>query len=343
MAIKRVGKQTMVLTNTPAIIGNACVVGTKEGDGPLGDHFDYIESDPMFGEKTWEQAESKMIRHAFSLALAKAGLEEKDVHALFSGDLLNQCISTAFAFRDTGIPYFGLYGACSTMAESLSLAALAVDGGYAANAAAVTSSHFCSAERQFRSPLEYGGQRTPTAQWTVTGSGAIILAENGPGPYVTHVTPGRIVDAGITDTNNMGAAMAPAAYDTIRHHLDDMQMQPKDYDLILTGDLGSVGGEILTELFRADGLEIGLCYNDCGMMIYSSELQDVHAGGSGCGCSASVLTGYILNNMRLGQWNKILFAATGALMSPTSSQQGLSIPSVCCAVTISTRQAKAHA
>ncbi len=337
MAAKRVGSQTMALSNAPSIIGNACVVGKKEGEGPLGDSFDYIETDPMFGEKTWEQAESKMVRHAFALALAKAGIEERDVSCLFCGDLLNQCIGTAFALRDSGIPYFGLYGACSTMAESLALAALSVDGGYAVNAAAVTSSHFCSAERQFRFPLEYGGQRTPTAQWTVTGSGAIILASGGDGPYVTHVTPGRIVDAGVTDANNMGAAMAPAAYDTIRNHLQDLHMEPMDYDLIVTGDLGSVGGEILTELFRADGVEIGGCYNDCGMMIYSQQLQDVHAGGSGCGCSASVLTGYILNNMRQGRWKKVLFAATGALMSPTSTQQGLSIPSVCCAVSISTQ------
>jgi len=306
-----------------------------ESEGPLRDSFDYINSDPYYGQKTWEKAESTMLEKAFTLALEKASITAGDIQYVFAGDLLNQCISSSFGLRSENIPFFGLYGACSTMAEGLSLASLMIDGGFADTTAAVTSSHFCSAERQFRTPLEYGCQRTPTAQWTVTGAGAVILSSDGPGPYVTHVTPGRIVDAGIKDANNMGAAMAPAAYDTISAHFSDLGLSPDDYDLILTGDLGSLGSSILTDLFRNDGIEIAEKHNDCGMMIYSPEKQDVHAGGSGCGCCASVLCGHIINGMRSGTWNKVLFAATGALMSTTSSQQGESIPGISCAVSLS--------
>lgn len=279
-----------------------------------------------------------MQKEALNTALFKAGLKMADVEFIFAGDLLNQCIGSAFSMRDIGIPYFGLFGACSTMAESLALAAMAVDGGFADVAAAVTSSHFCTAERQFRFPLEYGGQRTPTAQWTVTGAGAILLTADGPGPYVTHVTAGQIVDGGIKDANNMGAAMVPAAYSTLRAHFGDLSRKPSDYDLIVTGDLGALGAEILVDFLKNDGIDISPVYNDCGLMIFSREKQDVHAGGSGCGCSASVLTGYLLNGMRAGRWRKILFAATGALLSPTSTQQGESIPSVCCAVSISNKK-----
>jgi stage V sporulation protein AD len=310
-------------------------VGRKEGEGPLRDSFDYINEDSYFGEKTWEKAESTMQKMTLNKALEKASLPLSAVEFIFAGDLLNQCIGSAFSLRDMDIPFFGLYGACSTMAESLALAAMTIDGGFADCTAAVTSSHFCSAERQFRYPLEYGGQRTPTAQWTVTGSGAVILTSDGPGPYIKHVTCGKIVDQGIRDQNNMGAAMAPAAYSTLSAHFNDLAMKPSDYDLIVTGDLGMLGAEILIDFFRNDGIELSHNYNDCGLMIYSRKEQDVHAGGSGCGCSASVLSGYLLGGMRSGRWKKILFAATGALLSPTSTQQGETIPSICSAVSIS--------
>ena len=315
---------------------SACVVGRKEGDGPLRDSFDLVSEDAFFGEKTWEKAESTMQKTVLYKALDKAGLPPSAVEFIFAGDLLNQCIGSAFGLRDSGIPFFGLYGACSTMAESLSLAAMTIDGGFADCAAAVTSSHFCSAERQFRLPLEYGGQRSPTAQWTVTGAGALILTADGPGPYVKHVTAGKIVDAGIKDASNMGAAMAPAAYSTLSAHFQDLGLEPADYDLIVTGDLGALGSGILIDFFKNDGIDLSHNYNDCGLMIFSRDGQDVHAGGSGCGCSASVLAGHLIPGMRDGQWNRILFAATGALLSPTSTLQGESIPSICTAVTLST-------
>ncbi|MGE4484468.1 MAG: stage V sporulation protein AD [Oscillospiraceae bacterium] len=335
MSTKHIGKQTLAFCSPPSIAGHACVVGKKEGEGPLKNSFDYISEDSFFGKKTWEQAESTMVNQALMLALDKASLPPSDIEYIFAGDLLNQCIGSSFGLRETKIPLFGLFGACSTMAEGLCLAAAVIDGGFADRTAAVTSSHFCSAERQFRFPLEYGGQRTQTAQWTVTGSGAIILTGDGPGPYITHATPGKIVDAGIKDVNNMGAAMAPAAYDTLRTHFEDLSLTPADYDLIVTGDLGAVGAEILVDFFKSDGVELAPHYDDCGLMIFSAEKQDVHAGGSGCGCSASVLAGYLLNGMREGRWRKILFSGTGALLSPVSSQQGESIPSICCAVAIS--------
>ena len=335
MAIKRIGKQTVALTNPPSFAGHACVVGKKEGEGPLKDSFDFINEDSFLGEKTWEKAESTLVKNTVAMALAKAALSPADIHYIFCGDLLNQCVGTTFGVRDSNIPMFGVYGACSTMAESLALAAMTIDGGFADNALAVTSSHFCSAERQFRLPLEYGGQRPPSAQWTVTGSGAAILSANGPGPYVTHVTAGRIVDNGTTDANNMGAAMATAAYDTLKNHFEDLSIGPEAYDLVVTGDLGAVGSEILCDFFAADGVDLASRHADCGLLIFDRKKQDVHSGGSGCGCSASVLCGYLLNGMREGRWNKILFAATGALLSPTTTMQGESIPSICCAVAIS--------
>jgi len=338
MAIKHTGKQTIVLSNPPSIKGHACTVGKKEGEGPLKNSFDLINEDSFFGEKTWEKAESTMVKGTVAMALNKASLSPGDIDFLFAGDLLNQCTGSTFGLRETNIPFFGVYGACSTMAESLALASLMLDGGFAQHTMAVTSSHFCSAERQFRLPLEYGGQRPPTSQWTVTGSGAIVLSADGPGPYVTHVTPGRIVDAGIKDANNMGAAMAPAAYDTLKTHFDDLRIGPDSYDLIVTGDLGQIGSSILVDFFREDGVELAPYYNDCGLMIFDRKKQDVHSGGSGCGCSASVLCGYILNGMREGRWKRVLFAATGALLSPTTTLQGESIPSVCCAVAISTER-----
>ena len=265
--------------------------------------------------------------------LREAGLTASRLDCLLAGDLLNQCIGTGFAVRGQDVPFFGLYGACSTMAEGLALAALLLDGGFGDYAAAMTSSHFCSAERQYRTPLEYGGQRTPTAQWTVTGAGCVILAREGDGPRVTHVTAGKIVDKGIRDASNMGASMAPAAYETIRAHFQDTGRKPSDYDLILTGDLGSLGLEILGDLFHRDGVELANLA-DCGVLIYDAGAQDVHCGGSGCGCSAAVLSGMVLNGMRQGRWKRLLFCGTGALLSPTSTQQGESIPAVCHAVAL---------
>ena len=337
MTTKKMGRQTVALANPPSIAGHANVVGKKEGDGPLAGSFDHIEQDDTFGEKSWEKAESAMQKLALAAALDKAKQPASAMDYIFAGDLLNQCIGSGFAVRGQDIPFYGLYGACSTMAESLSLAAMMLDGGFGEWAAAVTSSHFCSAERQYRTPLEYGGQRTPTAQWTVTGSGAVILAREGQGPYVTHVTTGKIVDKGIKDANNMGAAMAPAAYATIKAHLEDTKRKPSCYDLIVTGDLGRLGREIVKDFFHRDGIELQN-FADCGLLIYDLEKQDVHCGGSGCGCSAVVLTGLLLNGMREGRWKNILFCGTGALLSPTSTQQGESIPSICHAVAISTRK-----
>ena len=331
---KRIGSRTLKLSSPPTVFSSAAVVGKKEGEGPLREYFDYISDDTYFGEKTWEKAESAMLKQCFSLCCLKGGVAQNEIELAFSGDLLNQCVGSAFALKDSGLPYFGLYGACSTMGEALTLGAMTVDGGFADTVCVMTSSHFCSSERQFRFPLEYGGQRTPTAQWTVTGAGAIILKSGGSGPLITCLTPGRIVDAGINDANNMGAAMAPAAFDTLSAHFKDTGRKPEYYDLILTGDLGAVGHDILEELFRREGKTLGRHYSDCGVLIFDAGRQDVHAGGSGCGCSASVFASYIVKGFSLGLWEKVLFAPTGALMSPTSSQQGSSIPGICHAIAV---------
>ena len=330
---KRLGRQTVALERPPALIGWAAVAGQKERKGPLGALFSATSEDDTFGESSWEKAESAMQRLALSTALDRAGLAGSALDYVLAGDLLNQCISSTFALRGREVPFFGLYGACSTMAESLSLAALLLDGGFGRYAAALTSSHFCSAERQYRTPLEYGGQRTPTAQWTVTGSGAVILDAQGTGPRVTHVTTGKIVDKGIRDPANMGAAMAPAAYDTIRAHFSETGRKPSDYDLIATGDLGELGKEIVADFFHRDGVELPNL-TDCGLLIYDMEQQDVHCGGSGCGCSAAVLSALFLPGMMEGRWKRVLFCGTGALLSPTSTQQGETIPGICHAVAL---------
>ena len=337
MNTKKRGSQTVALSSPPSIIGNACVVGKKEGDGPLAACFDFISQDPTFGESTWEKAESGMQKQALGLALNKGGQAASQLDWLFAGDLLNQCISSSFAAREQGVPFFGLYGACSTMGEGLALASMTLDGGFGQFAGVIASSHFCSAERQYRTPLEYGGQRTPTAQWTVTGAGAVVLARDGPGPYITHVTPGKIVDMGIKDTNNMGAAMAPAACDTIAAHLKDLGRTPEYYDLIVTGDLGILGSQLLLELLHRQGIELAN-HADCGVLIFDAERQDVHCGGSGCGCAASVLTGHLLGGMAQGRWRNILFCPTGALHSPTTALQGESMPGVCHAISISAQR-----
>ena len=327
------GRQTAALESPAAVLGYAAVGGKKEGEGPLGRGFDTLSEDSYFGEASWEKAESRMLRDCFALACDKAALPSTALDCVLAGDLLNQCVSSAFAMKDIAAPYLGLYGACSTMAEGLALGSLLLDGG-AERCGVVTGSHFCSAERQYRFPLEYGGQRTPTSQWTVTGAGAVLLGREGRGVRVTQVTLGRIVDAGVADPTHMGGAMAPAAYDTLSAHFRETGRSPEDYDAIFTGDLGALGHDILEDLFRRDGVELGPCYSDCGVLIYDRAAQDVGAGGSGCGCCASVLCAHILPGLEKGIWRRVLFAATGALMSPTSAQQGMSIPGVCHAIVL---------
>ena len=331
---KRLGRQTVALESPVFILSHAAVGGKMESEGPLAHYFDHLCEDSFFGEKTWEKAESAMQKTALSRALEKGGMTPESLDYVLAGDLLNQCIGTSFGLRDFGIPFYGLYGACSTMGESLALGSLLVAGGFADRLAAMTSSHFCTAERQYRMPVPYGSQRTPTAQWTATAAGCAVLGRGVSGCAVTTVTCGKIVDRGIKDANNMGAAMAPAAYDTLSAHFAATGTRPSDYDLILTGDLGVLGHQIVADLFSHDGVEMGERYQDCGMLLFDIKRQDMHAGASGCGCAASVLCGYLLKEMENGKWNKILFAPTGALLSPTSSFQGESIPGISHAVTI---------
>lgn len=328
----RVGKYTLKLETTPMVISYSSVVGKKESEGPLGKCFDQCHSDTTLGESSWEKAESRMQNEAVNIALRKANLKSADIDCIFAGDLLNQCISSTFGLRSLDIPFLGQFGACSTMAQTLGIASLFVEAGAAKRAVAVTSSHFCTAERQFRYPLEYGGQRTPNSQWTATASGAILVGNS----YdrleakvgISAVTFGRITDLGVKDANNMGAAMAPAAAGTLLSYFSDTQTGPDNCDRILTGDLGRVGSDLLRQLMKREGYDISGKQSDCGLMIYDMAKQDVHAGGSGCGCSAAVLCSTILQQMEAGQLHKVLFIGTGALMSPTSSQQGESIPSV---------------
>ena len=326
--MKRIGKRTIIFENKPRIISYGSVVGKKEHEGPLSNEFDAYTTDSFFGEKSFEKAESKLQKTAVQTALDKAGLTAEDINNIFAGDLLNQCIGSSFGLRSFGIPFIGLYGACSTMALSAGLAAVFIDSGAAKKTVSVTSSHFCSAERQYRFPLNYGSQRTPTAQWTVTGSGALILGKDGGDIYISSVTFGEIEDLNIKDANNMGAAMAPAAAGTLLNFFKDTETKPDDYDIIFTGDLGYVGTNLLYELLEREGIDIRCRHSDCGTMIFDREKQDVHAGGSGCGCSASVLCSYIMHRLEKGDFGNILFMSTGALMSPTSSFQGESIPGI---------------
>lgn len=331
---KHRGKQTVILENPPSIIGASSTVGPKEAQGPLGSYFDVKVDDELWEEETWEKAESKFVKQSIKDALENANLKPEDMQYIFAGDLLNQITGTTFGIRDFNIPFFGVFGACSTMTESMSLGSMIVDGGYADYVVAATSSHFCGAEKQFRFPLELGTQRALTAQWTVTGSGAIIIAKEGNGPYITSITTGRIVDLGIKDSFNMGAAMAPAAADTIVQHFKDTGKTPDYYDLIITGDLGEYGRELLIQLAQKEGYELGDLLTDCGIEIFDPDTQDTHAGGSGCGCAASVFSGYLYKEIKKGKWNKILFIATGALLSPGSSQQGETIPGIAHAVAV---------
>lgn len=327
--MNRIGKQTIIFKNKPSIISYASVVSKKESGGPLCDLFDIVVEDTAFGQNSWEKAESQMQQLAFSKALEKGNISNSEINFVFAGDLLNQCTASSFAFRDSDLPYMGIYGACSSMAETLIFSAMTVDGNFSNISSSIVSSHFCSAERQYRFPLEYGGQRPQTSQWTVTGCGCTLVSKNTKDkPYIAYATTGKIVDMGIKDANNMGGAMAPSAYDTITTFLSDTNTKPEDYDLIITGDLGLVGSSLLKKLFLKDGIDISKNYDDCGKMIYDGE-QHVHAGGSGCGCSASVLCSYILKSMEEKTFKNVLFCATGALLSTTTSLQGESIPSIC--------------
>lgn len=320
---------TIALGDDIAISGFAAVGSKKEGEGPIGNLLDLVVDDSYFGESSWEKAESKLQRSALEIALEKASLTGANLDTLFAGDLLNQCVGSAYGLRDFDIPYVGIYGACSTMAEGLILASLFISADFAKHTAAVTSSHFCSAERQFRFPLAYGCQRTPTAQWTATAAGAAILSKNRSAPIkITSVTIGKVIDYGIDDLSNMGAAMMPAAHDTIKRHLEATGTTPSDYDAIVTGDLAAVGSELLVDSMLKDGIDISKKHMDCGLILYDRNSQNVDSGASGCGCSASVLCSKLLSELSSGKLKNILFVATGALMSTLTIQQGETIPAV---------------
>lgn len=335
MEMQRTGR-TVSLHHGVSIVSWGSIGGKQEGEGPLRSGFDEIEEDSYCGRPTWEQGETVLQQRALDHALRKGGLHAKDLDVVFSGDLLNQCTPSAFALRDMPVSVCGLYDACATFGEGLGLAAILLAAGAARTAAVMTSSHFCAAERQYRSPVPYGSQRSPTAQWTVTGAGCCVLSRQGDGPYITHVTQGRIVDMGITDMTNMGAAMAPAAISTLETLFRDTRTAPADYDLIVTGDLGAVGRHIVADLMAQDGFDLGSRYTDCGLLIYDRQAQDMHAGGSGAGCSASVLCAHLLSGLQKKRWQRMIFAPTGALLSPTSAFQKQSIPGVCHAVVLST-------
>ncbi len=316
-------------TSGSLILAASSVVGGKEFEGPLGALFDFHDPSDRFGQKTFERSEGEMQRLVLANAMSKLGVGAADIDALFAGDLMNQCVSSAYGLLEYDIPYFGLYGACSTAAEGLMLASILVSRGISDLAAAVTSSHNSSAERQYRNPIEYGGQRTPTAQWTVTGAGAFVVGREGDAwAEIVDVFPGVVVEKGVTDAANMGAAMAPAAADTLLNYFEAGGTSPDDYDVIISGDLGKEGVSILGELLSVSGVDASGKLDDCGLMIYDLEAQDVHAGGSGCGCSATVLAASILPRLKRGELHNILFYGTGAMMSPSSLKQGLAIPAV---------------
>ena len=331
--MKKVGKQTISFDSPPTITECNSIVGPKEAQGPLAKYFDLTLDDEFWGEKTWEKAESKIIKENVSALVTKSGISTNDIDCIFAGDLLNQCISSSFGLRDSNIPFIGMFGACSTFVESMCMGAIAVES-FAKNVICATSSHFCSAEKQFRFPLELGTQRPPTAQWTVTGAGAAILSNSGEGPRITNITPGKIVDMGIKDANNMGAAMAPAALDTLMVHFQDTGRKPSYYDAIISGDLGYIGKEIVQEMAQSKGYNIKANYNDCGVLMFDKEKQDTHSGGSGCGCCGSVFSGYFFKQLKAKKLKKVLLIATGALMNSTSMQQGETIPGIAHAISI---------
>lgn len=330
-------KQTYIFNTPQSITAYAAVGGKTEGEGPLAKYFDKISDDPYMSADTFEKGESKLQKQALLHMFNKSGLKPDDIDVIFGGDLLNQCTGTTYAIRGFGIPYLGIYGACSTMAEGLIMSSVYTYSGCVSRAAAVTSSHFCSAERQYRFPLNYGGTRTPNAQWTATAGGALCVSAEGIAPYVRGYAAGKIEDLGVTDLSNMGAAMAPAAWSTVQAFFKESGMIPESFDMILTGDLGIVGSRLFCELAERDGMgePVRRLHEDCGKLLYDTDKQDVHAGGSGCGCCASVLCGYILPRIKSGELKNVLFTATGALMSPTMNQQGESIPSIAHSVWIS--------
>ena len=332
--IERIGQRTLRFAKPPLLLSHAAAVGKKEGEGPLGAQFDFVTQDDRMGQKSWELAESELQKTAIDTAITKGGLQKGDLDVILAGDLLNQCIGSFLASMQSDVPYLGQYGACSTMAQGLALGSCLVAGGVARRLLAAASSHFCSAERQYRFPLAYGGQRTPTAQWTATAAGAAVLGVQGSGHIrITHALFGKMIEMGVTDANNMGAAMAPAAYDTISTLLSDLGAKPQDFDCIVTGDLGHVGADLLLTLLREDGIDLSPVYSDCGSLLFG-QTQDAHAGGSGCGCSAAVLCGPLLRDMQADKIRRLVFAGTGAMMSPTSVQQGQPIAGICHAVVI---------
>ena len=332
---KKLGRSTYLFEKRPVILSSAAVGGEKERNGPLGKGFDFLDIDDTFGEKSWEQAENRMQQLAMKTALQKAHVKRNDLDLIFAGDLLNQCTGSSYGLKELGVPYLGLYGACSTMAEGLLMAGVYIDAGLAGKAAVSASSHFCSAERQYRFPLEYGSQRPPTSQWTATASAAVILGKKEDLPLdetvwveLVHASAGIIQDPLIRDANNMGAAMAPAAAALFMRYFRESSTSPQDYDRIFTGDLGQIGSELLYSLLVRQNIRIEDRHNDCGLLLFDREHQDVHAGGSGAGCCGSVLSAYILPELRVGRLSNVLFLATGALLSPTMVQQGLSIPGI---------------
>ena len=340
----KLGKQTLKVEKDVYILSTASIVGPKEASGPLNKYFDKCIEDEFYGEKTWEKAESKIIKETTNMAVVKSNISPQNIDFCFAGDLLNQCISSSFGLREINIPYFGVFGACSTFVESMILGSIFIDSNSAKNVLCASSSHFCSAEKQFRFPLELGNQRPPTSQWTVTGAGASVLSVNNDinknnnnnktFPIITYVTPGKIVDMGIKDVNNMGAAMAPAAFDTLYAHFKDTTRDPSYYDAIITGDLGYIGKDILKDLALTKGYNLNDNYNDCGVLIFDKETQDTHSGGSGCGCVASVFCSYLFNMLQEKNINKLLLIATGALTNSTTAQQGESIPGIAHAISI---------
>ncbi len=331
--MEKLGKQTIKFNSPPTITACNSIVGPKESQGPLSKYFDMTLEDEFWGEKTWEKAESKIIKENVNALVTKSGVSTNDIDCIFAGDLLNQCISSSFGLRDSNIPFIGMFGACSTFVESMCMGAIAVES-FAQNVICATSSHFCSAEKQFRFPLELGNQRPPTSQWTVTGSGAALLSKCGSGPYITHVTLGKIVDMGIKDANNMGAAMAPAFADTLLTHFLDTNRNPSYYDAIISGDLGKIGKDIAIDIAASKGFNIKSNFNDCGLLIFNNNSQDTHSGGSGCACCGTVFSGYLFKQLQEKKIKKLLLIATGALMNSTSSQQGESIPGIAHAVSI---------
>ena len=331
--MEKLGKQTIKFNNPPSILECSSIVGPKEANGPLAKYFDKTLEDEFWGEKTWEKAESKIIKETVNILINKAGISSTEIDCCFAGDLLNQCISSSFGLREINIPFIGVFGACSTFVESMSLGAICCES-FANNILCATSSHFCSAEKQFRFPLELGNQRPPSSQWTVTGGGATIISKNGQGPFITHITPGKIVDMGIKDANNMGAAMAPAFADTLITHFIDTGRNPSYYDAIISGDLGHIGKEIVIDILKAQNYDIKPNYNDCGVLIFDKNKQDTHSGGSGCACIATVFSGFLFKQLKEQKIKKLLLVATGALTNSTTVQQGESIPGIAHAISI---------